>query len=116
MASKQQQKAAAKRAATEAAKPAQTRMRKRAPGSGGAMKRPVDTAAASRPGQRPTKRALILSLAERPNGASIGELTEATGWQAHSVRAALTGWRQRGHKIVRTKDGAGLGRYQVEAT
>lgn len=116
MASKKQQTTAAKRTTTGAAKPSQTRIRKRVPRSQRAVKRLVDTAAASPAGQLPTKRALILSLAERPSGASIGELTEATGWQAHSVRAALTGWRQCGHKIVRTKDAAGLGRYQVEGT
>ena len=40
---------------------------------------------------RQTKADTILGLLQRPTGASIGELTKATGWQPHSVRAALTG-------------------------
>jgi hypothetical protein len=40
----------------------------------------------------PTKRAQIIGLLQRRRGASLVELTEATGWQAHSIRAALTGY------------------------
>jgi len=41
---------------------------------------------AIRPG---TKTAKILRLLKRPGGASLAELTKATGWQAHSVRGFL---------------------------
>ena len=34
---------------------------------------------------------------------SLLELTELTGWQPHSVRAALTRLRQRGHTIERSE-------------
>ncbi len=60
-----------------------------------------------------TKQALILSLLKRPDGASIDDLTEATGWQVHSVRAALTGLRKKGQEIVRTRDDAGVTRYRI---
>ncbi|MGD0301268.1 MAG: DUF3489 domain-containing protein [Bryobacteraceae bacterium] len=43
---------------------------------------------AIRPG---TKTAKILRLLKRPGGASLAELTKATGWQAHSVRGFLSG-------------------------
>jgi len=33
----------------------------------------------------------ILRLLKRPGGASLAELTKATGWQAHSVRGFLSG-------------------------
>ena len=33
----------------------------------------------------------ILCLLQRPNGASIPELTKATAWQAHSIRGFLAG-------------------------
>ncbi len=46
-------------------------------------------------GARQTKQAVILNLLRRAEGASIGDLILATGWQAHSVRAALTGSGQR---------------------
>src|SRR3984893_12371960 len=41
---------------------------------------PAGTPAAS---VRPSKKATILALLQRPNGAPIGDLTRATGWQAH---------------------------------
>ncbi len=38
-----------------------------------------------------TKSEAILMLLRRKNGASIEELANATGWQAHSVRGFLSG-------------------------
>jgi DNA-binding transcriptional regulator PaaX len=40
-------------------------------------------------------------MLERPSGATVVVLCKATGWQAHSVRAALTGLRKAGHIIER---------------
>ncbi len=64
---------------------------------------------------RRTKADTILDLVQRPTGASIAELTKATGWQPHSVRAALTGLRKKNHEVVRTKDDQGVTRYFIEA-
>ena len=47
------------------------------------------------------KIAKVQSMLQRPSGATIDALCEATGWQAHSVRAALTGLRKTGHQIER---------------
>ena len=33
---------------------------------------------------RSSKKATILALLQRPTGAAIGDLTEATGWQGHA--------------------------------
>jgi hypothetical protein len=33
----------------------------------------------------------LLDLIRRPEGATIADMAEATGWQAHSVRGALSG-------------------------
>lgn len=33
----------------------------------------------------------MIDLLKRPKGASIADLMEATGWQAHSVRGAISG-------------------------
>ena len=41
--------------------------------------------------RRGTKTATILRLLQRPQGASLAELTKATKWQAHSVRGFLSG-------------------------
>jgi len=38
-----------------------------------------------------SKQQLLIALLERPEGASIAELMEATGWQQHTVRGAMSG-------------------------
>ena len=38
-----------------------------------------------------TKQALLIDLLKRKNGASIDDIVKATGWQAHSVRGAISG-------------------------
>ncbi len=43
---------------------------------------------AVRPG---TKQALLIDLLKRKNGVTIAEIGEATGWQPHSVRGAISG-------------------------
>jgi len=63
---------------------------------------------------RPSKNSL-LALLERPDGAAISDLIEATGWQVHSVRAALTGFRKDGKELIRAKDEGGITRYRVAA-
>jgi uncharacterized protein DUF3489 len=64
---------------------------------------------------RPSKKAGIVALLERPNGAAISDLTKATGWQVHSVRAALTGLRREGKELVRDKDAGGVTHYRLAA-
>lgn len=55
--------------------------------------RPTDPAAASTAGKvRPgTKLAALVELLGRKQGGTLGEAIEATGWQAHSVRGAISG-------------------------
>ncbi len=38
-----------------------------------------------------TKQALLIDLLKRKTGASIDDLVKAPGWQAHSVRGAISG-------------------------
>ncbi len=38
-----------------------------------------------------TKQALLIDLLKRKGGATIAEAVKATGWQAHSVRGAMSG-------------------------
>jgi hypothetical protein len=64
---------------------------------------------------RPSKKAAIITLLERADGAAIGDLAKATGWQVHSVRAALTGLRKEGKELVRAKDAAGVTHYRLAA-
>jgi len=67
--------------------------------------------ASKRPGG---KLATILELLQRSKGAPLADLEKATGWQSHSVRAALTGLRKRDILILRETQN-GVTRYRVAA-
>ncbi len=62
--------------------------------------------------QRKTKQVQILGLLRRKKGATIRDLTKATAWQAHSVRAAITGLRKRGFQVERSNED-GVSRYRI---
>ena len=69
---------------------------------------------ARRRGKSPaSKRVLIIDLLQRRRGASLVELTAATGWQPHSVRAALTGLRKQNVRVDRTSDKQGGSVYRI---
>jgi hypothetical protein len=63
-----------------------------------------------------TKLAKILDLLSRKRGATIEEMIQATGWQAHSVRGAMSGAikKKLGHKIISEKHGD-TRRYRIES-
>src|SRR3546814_18707183 len=62
----------------------------------------------SAPKQHVSKTGLVLELLSRTDGATIEQIVEATGWLAHSTRAALTGLRTKGHFITsENREGAG---------
>jgi len=48
-----------------------------------------------------TKAATVQKLLSRPKGATLAEITVATGWLAHSIRAFMTSLCKRGHDLVR---------------
>lgn len=57
----------------------------------------------------------LVRLLGQPAGATLAELTAATGWQAHSIRGALSGsLKKKGHSIVSQKTD-GERRYRIEA-
>ena len=47
-----------------------------------------------------SKLAQVIELLQRDHGATIDELIAATGWLAHTTRAALTGLRKRGYVVA----------------
>ena len=62
-----------------------------------------------------SKRATILALLGRKEGATINDLIAATGWLPHTTRAALSGLRKSGFAIVRTRDtGADASVYRID--
>lgn len=54
---------------------------------------------------RPTKTALLRARLADLGGASMTELMHLTGWQAHTLRAALTGLRKTGVIVTRRREG-----------
>ena len=64
-----------------------------------------------------TKLASLIACLRRPDGATIAELMEATGWQAHSVRGAMSGNLKKKLSIAVTSEvGENRGRvYRIAA-
>ena len=94
----------------------------RSPGKSSQSKAPsegVDLPTANVPGtdaDRPrasTKRAVLIGMLERPDGASVAELGQRLGWLPHTVRAAVTGLRHAGREVTRSKDAEGRSVYRL---
>ena len=63
--------------------------------------------AAASGGKQPpasTKRAQLIAMLERAEGASVTEIGQRLGWLPHTVRAAITGLRKTGREVTRSKD------------
>src|SRR6202047_4046334 len=41
--------------------------------------------------KRPSKQDAVVAMLRRPEGATVGEVARATGWQRHTVRGAFSG-------------------------
>lgn len=53
-----------------------------------------------------TKMSRLRKQLEAPGGASLTTLVDLLGWQAHTVRAALSGLRKEGLVVIRRREGA----------
>lgn len=63
-----------------------------------------------------TKTDKVGKLLTRSQGATLDALCKATGWQAHSVRALLSGLRKAGCQIeCSTVEGSGNSTYRITA-
>ncbi len=62
-----------------------------------------------------TKLTKVIELLSRPEGATIDQLIDATGWQKHTVRGALSGalHKKRGYQIVSEKPKDGKRVYKI---
>ena len=60
-----------------------------------------------------TKQATLVDMMRTTAGTSIAQMGTKTGWQPHSVRAALTGLRKRGFAITRERSDAGVTVYRL---
>lgn len=64
--------------------------------------------------QGPTKAAIVQKLLSRAKGATLAELTDATGWLPHSARAFMTGLRKKGHELIRECRTSGETAWRIE--
>lgn len=69
-----------------------------------------DLATPSEPSRRPprpgSKLDQVLSTLSKDKGATLDDLTRATGWLPHTARAALTGLRKRGYDVRLVRGGS----------
>lgn len=64
---------------------------------------------------RETKLTKVIELLSRPEGATIDQIVEATGWQKHTVRSAISHalGKKRGYQIVSEKPKDGKRVYKI---
>ena len=62
-----------------------------------------------------SKKAIILDLLRRPEGATMAEIAKATGWKAHSIRGLISGTlaKKMGLTVESTKNEAGERTYKI---
>ena len=60
-----------------------------------------------------TKKAKVIGLLGRADGASIDDIRALTGWLAHTTRAALTGLRKDGMVIEMVRREGGVTHYRI---
>jgi hypothetical protein len=46
-----------------------------------------------------TKQEQVLAMLRRPEGATVAQITEATGWAGHTVRGFFAGLKKKGHTV-----------------
>ncbi len=84
-----------------------TKARRAKSGQAAAVRKPGEAKSATRSSSaKPagkSKKDQLIALLSKPNGARISVLVERLGWQAHTVRAALSGLRKQGLEIATSK-------------
>jgi|GEM_PF-294824 len=62
-----------------------------------------------------TKQATLIAMLRRPDGADLDEIAEATSWQKHTIRGAISGALKKklGLEVTSTKDGQGRRVYRL---
>lgn len=114
-ASPKQPKSAGPKAGADDAKPKPKKTaaaKKKAPGPAPAKKERAVSGDA-RPG---SKRAKLIEMLQRKKGATIAEIGEELGWQAHTTRAAISVQvRAAGHSVASADEGSRGRVYRIEA-
>jgi hypothetical protein len=63
-----------------------------------------------------SKKAIVLALLKRPEGATLADIMSATGWQAHSVRGFISGalGKRMGLTVESLKTAEGARAYRIK--
>jgi hypothetical protein len=79
--------------------------------------KPKDAAPGAKGAREGSKKAIVLDLIKRAEGATLAEIMTATAWQAHSVRGFISGslGKKMGLKIESEKRADGVRAYRVSA-
>ena len=65
-------------------------------------------------GDRTNKKAEVIAMMKRAKGATLPEIMEATGWQAHTVRGFVSILGSKGGQTIESlKDASGERRYKI---
>ncbi|WP_131113720.1 DUF3489 domain-containing protein [Lichenihabitans psoromatis] len=60
-----------------------------------------------------TKQAMLVDMLRRDEGTTVAAIMVATGWLPHTVRAALTGLRKKGHHLDKDRTASGVTCYRL---
>ena len=103
-------KGARKTATTKAVKPAAKKTTKTAPKTASSKA----TSTASVPGEF-SKKAVVIDLLRRKDGATLAEIAKATDWQNHSIRGFISGTlgKKMGLTVESAKNEAGERTYRI---
>lgn len=89
---------------------------RKAPITGKALDEVIEAATDAKPRSRDnSKQAQVIAMLKRPEGATIPQICEATGWQQHTVRGTIAGAfkKKLGLEITSTKEDGGQRIYRV---
>lgn len=89
---------------------------RKAPISSEALNKVIEAAEAQQPRTRDnSKQAQVIAMLMRPEGATIAQICEATGWKQHTVRGTFAGAfkKKLGLEITSTKESGGERLYRI---
>lgn len=89
---------------------------RKAPISSEALNKVIEAAEAQQPRTRDnSKQAQVIAMLRRPEGATIAQICEATGWKQHTVRGTFAGAfkKKLGLEITSTKESGGERLYRI---
>jgi hypothetical protein len=104
--------ASRKKGATKAKKGGKVAVTKKSPAKVAAK---ASSTKVSGKGRANSKKTAVLDLLRRKDGATLGEIAKATGWQNHSIRGFISGTvgKRMGLKVESSKSASGERTYKI---